>query len=230
MQSREALLEAVHSSRLAGGAPPVVLIVEDHADTLEMYDALLRSAGFLVGHASEALEAFEYAQDLQPDAVITDLGLPGPMDGADLIREMRADAALHDVPVVAVTGRAPRQMPSLAGLHMSALLLKPVAPITLVSRLKSAIAHSAATRAHDAAVPQAGEGPADGSPEVKRGMAPADKRHRQCPGCGTTLEWLNAGRLHGVMYDYYRWCTYGCGLYCFNRVSGDFEHLTGGPQ
>jgi hypothetical protein len=154
------------------------------------------------------------------------------MDGADLIREMRADATLHDVPVLAVTGREPRQVPSLAGLHMSALLLKPVAPITLVSRLKSAIAGSALTRAHDTtSVPTPPE-PAAGSPEVKRGVPQAaiHKRQRQCPGCGTTLEWLNAGRLHGVTYDYYRWCKTGCGLYCFNRVRGEFEHLTGGSE
>jgi DNA-binding response OmpR family regulator len=201
-----------------------------------MYDTLLESAGFWVGGASGALEALEFAQDLLPDAVITDLGLPGPMDGADLIREMRADTALRHVPIIAVTGREPRQVPSLAGLHMSALLLKPVAPVTLISRLKAAIAHSAALRARSVEattkVVELRERSAAliAKSQVLRPAPATDKRHRKCPGCGEGLQWLETGKLERVTYDYYRWCDNGCGLYCFNRISGEFEHLAGGGR
>jgi CheY-like chemotaxis protein len=234
MLSREQLIEAAHSPTRTADAPPIVLVVDDHPDTLEMYGAMLQSEGFWVARASGALEALEYAQDLHPDAVIADLGLPGPMNGADLIRELGADAVLGDVPVLAVTGRAPKHMPSLAGLKMSALLLKPVAPVTLVSRLRAAIEHSATLRARSA---EASNKVAEllhrsaaliAQTKVPSPPRAAEKRDRKCPGCGTALQWLETGKLQRVTYDYYRWCGNGCGLYCFNRGTGEFERLAGG--
>jgi DNA-binding response OmpR family regulator len=128
-----------------------VLVVDDDAETLAMYEASLRAAGFWVARASDALEAFEYALDVLPDAVIAELGLPGPMNGADLIREIHSDAALRDVPVLAVSSRDPKDGPSVNGLTISALLIKPIAPALLLERLNDAIAQSAVARAQSSA-------------------------------------------------------------------------------
>jgi DNA-binding response OmpR family regulator len=126
--------------------PPILLVVDDHDDTRDMYDGLLSASGYWVACASTGLEAFEYARDIQPDVVITDLGLPGHVDGAELIRELRSDRSLQKVPVLVVTGREPRDLPSLAGLDISALLLKPVAPETLIARIQAALAEAALKR------------------------------------------------------------------------------------
>lgn len=130
-------MERVHGDRTAkSDIPPIVLIVDDHDDVLELFDMVLTDRGYWVARATSGLEAFESAQDLQPDAVVTDVGLPGDMDGTDLIRELHADEKLCKVPVLVVTGRNPRDLPSFAGLPVRGLLLKPVAPQTLVSRLE----------------------------------------------------------------------------------------------
>ena len=118
------------------GIPPIVLIVEDHAETLDVYDALLSRRGYWVARAVNGFDALQRAHDLQPDAVVTDVGLLGSMDGTDLIRELHADHRLRDVPVLVVTGRDPRELPSFAGLEVSGLLLKPVAPETLVDTIE----------------------------------------------------------------------------------------------
>ena len=54
-----------------------MLVVEDDRDTRDMYEALLSAGGFWVMKAGDAVEAFAYAKDFHPDAVLTDLGLPG---------------------------------------------------------------------------------------------------------------------------------------------------------
>lgn len=116
--------------------PPIVLVVDDHEDTLDLYDALLSQHGYWVARAATGFEALESAQHLQPDAIVTDVGLRGEMDGADLVRELCEHETLCKVPVLVVTGRDPRDLPSFAGLAISGLLLKPVAAETLVARVE----------------------------------------------------------------------------------------------
>jgi len=101
---------------------------------------------------ADASEAFEYAKDFRPDAVLTDLGLPGESDGAELIRRLRGIREFDFTPVIAVTGLQPPEMPSLLGLEISAVLLKPVSPRTLVDRLDAALQNSAVLRARSEAL------------------------------------------------------------------------------
>jgi CheY-like chemotaxis protein len=209
--------------------PPIVLIVDDHADTLEMYSSLLSSEGYWAATASTAHEAFAYAQDVQPDAVVTDLGLPGPRDGVDLIRELQAHPTLGQVPIVAVTGREPREVPSLAGVQISALLLKPVSPRALVTRVSAAIQQSHDLRLRSDALRER-------IPELlKRSSALLLKSSgrdssnagpaRECPSCGAQLSFIESGVLSGIEYEYYQWCRNRCGLYCYNRRARAFERL-----
>jgi CheY-like chemotaxis protein len=137
MKSTDELMVRIQvSASTTADIPPIVLLVEDHIDTLDVYDAILSSRGYWVARAVDGLKALECAQDLQPDAIVTDVGLPGEMDGTDLIRELHADRKLRDVPVLVVTGRDPRDLPSFAGLVVSGLLVKPVAPETLVGTIE----------------------------------------------------------------------------------------------
>jgi DNA-binding response OmpR family regulator len=229
MKRPHTLMELVHGERTGADLPPIVLVVDDHDETLDLYDTLLSDQGFWVARAANGLEALEYAQDLQPDAVVTDVGLPGDMDGTDLIRELRADGKLHDVPVIVVTGRSPRDLPSFAGLPISGLLLKPVAPETLVTQVErilrprnggasDAVGRVEAEHAGQSFGPTVQE--ATTLPKRKR-----DKKSRLCPHCGTRLTWVETRRWKGMAYDYYRACTNGCGLSCFNRDTQAFEML-----
>jgi DNA-binding response OmpR family regulator len=134
--------------------PPIVLVVEDDRETRDIYEELLSAGGFWVLKVGDAVEAFEYAKDFHPDAVLTDLGLPGDSSGADLIRDLRADPAFEFTPIIAITGRQPRDLPSLRGLSISAVLLKPVSPGTLLDRLNASLRQSSVLRARSAALLQ----------------------------------------------------------------------------
>jgi CheY-like chemotaxis protein len=224
MKSTHELMERVHVSASSGASiPPIVLLVEDHLDTLDAYDDTLSGCGYWVARAVSGLEALECAQDLQPDAIVTDIGLPGEMDGTDLIRELHADSKLRDVPVLVVTGRALRDLPSFAGLVVSGLLLKPVAPETLVGSIERILDFRSASTGNGLppATPLIGQ--STGRPAAA--TAKVDKKRRCCPHCATGLTWVETRRWMGVTYDYYRACPTGCGLSCYNRDTETFEHL-----
>jgi CheY-like chemotaxis protein len=81
---------------------PVVLLVEDHEDTRQMYAAFLGDA-FVVQQAASAQQALEVMQQTAPDLLITDVSLPG-MDGFELVSRMRSMPALRDVPIICLSG------------------------------------------------------------------------------------------------------------------------------
>ena len=82
----------------------VVAVVEDNADNRLLLQAILDGAYDVheYENAEEALDGFRRAA---PDLVLLDISLPG-MSGVDLLRLLRADAALSRVPVIALTAHA----------------------------------------------------------------------------------------------------------------------------
>ena len=83
-------------------SPVAVLLVEDHADSRQMYAEFLRLQ-FTVVEAGDGINALEVMEQSRPDVVVTDLALPR-MDGFELVRRMKADERLRDVPVIALSG------------------------------------------------------------------------------------------------------------------------------
>jgi CheY-like chemotaxis protein len=81
---------------------PVVLLVEDHTDTRQMYAEFLGGV-FQILEAADGLQAVEAMRTRRPDLLITDLSLPG-LDGFQLVALMRADPALMRVPIICLSG------------------------------------------------------------------------------------------------------------------------------
>ena len=86
------------------GRRPLVLVIEDDKASRRLYADELQRAGFDVAEAHNGLQAEEKASDLQPDAIVTDLGLPG-IDGYELCRRLHRSERLGRIPIVAITGR-----------------------------------------------------------------------------------------------------------------------------
>jgi signal transduction histidine kinase/ActR/RegA family two-component response regulator len=82
-----------------------VLVVEDNADGREVISMMLELAGAKVTAVGSAKEALEALESLQPDALISDIGLPDE-DGYSLIRRLRSREAQRGgfLPAVAMTG------------------------------------------------------------------------------------------------------------------------------
>ena len=86
----------------AAGANPVVMLVEDFADTREMMRRVLESGGCRVLEASNGQEAIELAQRERLDLILMDLNMP-VLDGFTATLRIREYEPTRDVPVVAVT-------------------------------------------------------------------------------------------------------------------------------
>jgi hypothetical protein len=79
-----------------------VVVAEDSATQAELLRQALTDEGYGVTLAANGLEALEAARAIHPAVIITDVVMPD-MDGYQLCRAVKADAALRDIPVMVVT-------------------------------------------------------------------------------------------------------------------------------
>jgi two-component system cell cycle response regulator DivK len=82
-----------------------ILIVEDNALNIKLFCDLLAAHGHEPQAVTDSRQALDAAREFTPDLVITDIQLPH-VSGLDLIRLIRADEQLKEVPIMAVTAYA----------------------------------------------------------------------------------------------------------------------------
>ncbi|NIA52774.1 response regulator [Massilia sp. TW-1] len=114
---------------------PTVLLIEDNDDGREMMAAMLGTFGYPVLQAGDGLEGVRMACAHMPDVALVDIGLPG-IDGYEVARRLRQEAATSGVRLIALTGYglAEDQRRVLeAGFDMH--LVKPVELNTLLDQL-----------------------------------------------------------------------------------------------
>jgi CheY-like chemotaxis protein len=125
---------------------PIIVLVEDHADTRELYSVLLERAGYDV-HAAETGEAaLEMIRQIRPAAVVLDIGLPG-IDGIEICARLRKHAWFRSLPIIAVSGwlGAGHRLEHLARASFSELLAKPVDTRELLAAVQRWAPHSVST-------------------------------------------------------------------------------------
>ena len=79
-----------------------ILIVEDNALNIKLFCDLLAAHGHQPQAVTDSRLALDSARSFDPDLVITDIQLPH-VSGLELIRLLRADDQLGEVPIMAVT-------------------------------------------------------------------------------------------------------------------------------
>ena len=84
-----------------------ILIVEDNALNIKLFCDLLAAHGHQPEAVTDSRTALEAARQFEPDLVITDIQLPH-VSGLDLIRLIRKDQQLAEVPIMAVTAYSAR--------------------------------------------------------------------------------------------------------------------------
>ncbi len=83
---------------------PTVLIVDDSLTVRKITGRLLEREGYRVMTAKDGADALEKLLETVPDVILSDIEMPR-MDGFDLVRNIRADDRLKNVPVVMITSR-----------------------------------------------------------------------------------------------------------------------------
>jgi len=82
-----------------------ILVVEDNPKNLKLVRDVLTHSGYEVIEATSGEDGVRLACETAPDLILMDLQLPG-IDGAEALRQIRADDRDPGVPIVAVTAFA----------------------------------------------------------------------------------------------------------------------------
>lgn len=82
-----------------------ILVADDRLAGRELIRAVLEGCGYSVCEASDGREAVDMARAQRPDLLILDLQMP-VLDGTGALKELRADEAFADVPILALTASA----------------------------------------------------------------------------------------------------------------------------
>jgi DNA-binding response OmpR family regulator len=91
--------------RRAASVEPLVLVVEDHDDTRSLLTLMLEMRGCRVSVAADGEDGVRAAERDRPDLILMDASLPR-LDGLAATRRIRELSALHDVPIVFLSGHA----------------------------------------------------------------------------------------------------------------------------
>lgn len=82
-----------------------VLVVDDEPMTRNLLRMILSHAGYAIYEAEDGLDALEKIKNHAPDLVILDVMMP-VMDGIDVCRAVRGDAATADLPIIMLSAYA----------------------------------------------------------------------------------------------------------------------------
>jgi CheY-like chemotaxis protein len=122
-------------------------LVEDDRDVRILFAESLMVAGFRVEPVHNGLQALERAFDRLPDAIVTNLNIPG-IDGYELTRRLKSDPRTAAIPILAITGDGPFTAdPSRAArAGCDAVLSQPCEPMELVRTVAGLIAQARSRR------------------------------------------------------------------------------------
>ena len=113
-----------------------ILVVEDHEENRRIVRDLLTSAGYEIVEAVTGEEGVTLAESERPDLILMDIQLPG-LDGYEATRRIKANPALRQIPIIAVTSYA------LSGDDVKAraagcdaYVAKPFSPRALLAKIR----------------------------------------------------------------------------------------------
>ncbi len=114
-----------------------ILVVDDTPSELALITNFLKEGGFSVVVATDAKEALTKAADHKPDAVITDVVMPG-MSGFELCRTLKKNDETKNTPIVVCTSKN-QELDRLWGMKQgaNAYVTKPFTQEELLRAVKS---------------------------------------------------------------------------------------------
>ncbi len=201
------------------GVPPIVLFVDDDQDTLDLYGSYFDEAGLWVVATADPVEAFLTAAELKPNLIVADIGFADRPAGIELVCALKADEQLRSTPIIVVSGRPRDELKASADCGAEVVLSKPVPPQALLERARALLERACDLREQSQRWLERSHAEQARSTAIL-GQSAAFSKQRRCPTCGSLLEWIESGTIEGVEYDYFHRCARGCGLFCFERLTG----------
>ena len=115
---------------------PLVLIVDDSITVRRVTGRLLQREGYRIATAADGLAALHAIAEEKPDVVLSDIEMP-QMDGFELLRNIRNNTDLQDLPVIMITSRtASKHREHAEELGSNGFLGKPYSEEALLEQLR----------------------------------------------------------------------------------------------
>lgn len=116
-----------------------ILIADDHTDTRVILRHYFEAMGFEVCEATNGAEALECLRQARPDAVVLDIQMP-QMDGIAVLREIRSDDLLQDLPVLALSAHAlSEEVKEIMTAGADRYIAKPADPKDVIAAIRALI-------------------------------------------------------------------------------------------
>jgi len=85
--------------------PPLILVVDDTPENLDIVSMRLESRGYQLATAVDGEDALEKTYALKPDLVLLDIMMP-KLDGLAVLQRLKADRDLPFIPIILLTAKA----------------------------------------------------------------------------------------------------------------------------
>lgn len=120
----------------------IVLVVDDSPNTLRMLTDAIEGAGMTVLVALDGEQALSLTERITPDVILMDAVMPG-IDGFELCRRLKLNAAISHVPVIFMTGLSETE-DIIKGLNAGGVdyVTKPISPDELLARIRVHLANA----------------------------------------------------------------------------------------
>ncbi len=136
--------------------PQTVLVIDDERDLFDLIAHHLKAAGFDVLSATRGAEGARLAAEKHPDLILLDIMLPD-VQGTDVLRKLRQDAATASIPVIFLTARG-EEVDRVVGFELGAedYVVKPFSPRELTLRVKALMRRAVPDEAGETKIVQRG--------------------------------------------------------------------------
>jgi len=116
-----------------------VLVIEDDEHIWKLIEYRLKKEKYDLIWASDGLKALEILETIKPDLIISDIMVPY-MDGIQILKKIKADDELKNIPVIMLTSKA-QEKDIIIGLELGAqdYMSKPFSPAELILRVNKAL-------------------------------------------------------------------------------------------
>ena len=116
-----------------------VLVIEDDDHIWKLIEYKLKKEKHDLIWANDGLKALEILKETKPDLIISDIMVPY-MDGIQILKEIKANDELKDIPVIMLTSKA-QEADIVKGLELGAqdYMAKPFSPAELILRVNKVL-------------------------------------------------------------------------------------------